>query len=116
MRISCTLLLLCLVGNVVAQVAVFPKDSIQNIFMAGKIVSLNGKWDFKYCPNVDEIPEGFEKIGSDLSGFSKIDVPSEWQIKGYDTPIYTNTNYPYALESKFLPMIPHVYGHLNSVE
>lgn len=80
-----------------------------------KTVSLNGDWFFKYCNNVEEIPHGFEKVGADLSTFDTIPVPSEWQIKGYDTPIYTNINYPYALESKILPMIPHVYGDKNSV-
>lgn len=93
----------------------FPLDQENNY----KVVSLNGEWDFKFCHNVDDIPVGFEQIGADLSKFDKIIVPSEWQIvghnKGYDVPIYTNTNYPYALESKILPMIPHVYGHLNSV-
>ena len=42
MKISCILFLFYFVGNVVAQAAMFPKDSLQNIFMAGKIVSLNG--------------------------------------------------------------------------
>ena len=68
-----------------------------------KTVALNGDWFFKYCNNVEEIPQGFEKVGADLSTFDTISVPSEWQIKGYDTPIYTNINYPYALESKILP-------------
>lgn len=80
-----------------------------------KTVSLNGEWFFKYCPCVADIPEGFQLLGADLSSFDKISVPSEWQIKGYDTPIYTNINYPYALESKILPMIPHVYADKNSV-
>ncbi|MBO7156518.1 MAG: DUF4981 domain-containing protein [Clostridia bacterium] len=89
----------------------FPLD-LENNF---KTTSLNGEWYFKYCPSVADIPEGFQAIGADLSSFDKIAVPSEWQIKGYDTPIYTNINYPYALESKILPMIPHVYGDKNSV-
>ena len=89
----------------------FPLDHDNNY----KTVSLNGQWAFKYCPNVEAIPVGFEKPDADLSDFGSIEVPSEWQIKGYDTPIYTNINYPYALESKIIPMIPHVYGHLNSV-
>lgn len=80
-----------------------------------RTVSLNGKWDFKFCQNVYEIPADFQKPGVSLDGFDKIDVPSEWQIKGYDTPIYTNIHYPYALESIFLPIIPHVYPDRNSV-
>ncbi len=80
-----------------------------------RICSLNGKWDFKLCYGVDSIPNGFERPDASLKDFDKIDVPSEWQIKGYDTPIYTNIHYPYALESVFLPMIPHVYGDKNTV-
>ncbi len=89
----------------------YPLDQNNNY----KTVSLNGDWDFLYCPTVNDIPNGFEKLGADLSKFDKIYVPSEWQIQGYDTPIYTNTNYPYALESKIVPMIPHVYADKNSV-
>lgn len=88
----------------------FPLDSENNF----KAVSLNGNWKFKFCNSVYEIPWGFTKPDADLSVFDEIEVPSEWQFKGYDTPIYTNIAYPYALESKFLPMIPHVYGDKNS--
>ena len=89
----------------------FPIDTEGNY----KTVSLNGDWLFKFCNNVSEIPEDFYKLENSNSDFDTISVPSEWQFKGYDTPIYTNINYPKALESIVLPMIPHVYGDKNSV-
>lgn len=80
-----------------------------------RTLSLNGKWRFKFLKSVNEIPENFGAKDFDISDFDYIDVPSEWQIKGYDTPIYTNIKYPYALESVFLPVVPHVYADKNPV-
>lgn len=87
----------------------FPLDAFNNY----KTVSLNGDWKFKFCGKVKEIPEGFEKPGADLSGFDTIKVPSNWQIAGYDIPIYTNVRYPKAIESVFLPAVPRIKADKN---
>ncbi|MDR1939637.1 MAG: DUF4981 domain-containing protein [Clostridiales bacterium] len=78
------------------------------------VVCLDGVWRFLYCPSVFDAPL-FYKKDADLSGFKDIEVPSEWQIKGYGTPIYTNVKYPYALESKNKAKTPFVYGEKNPV-
>jgi beta-galactosidase len=78
-------------------------------------ISLDGKWKFMYCPSVFDAPEFFYKPGADLRKFAETDVPSEWQIKGYGTPIYSNTKYPYAVESKKKAKIPFIYGDKNPV-
>lgn len=78
-------------------------------------VCLDGKWKFAFCKNPSEIPVGYEKEGADLSSFGEIKVPSEWQIEGYDTPIYTNYIYPYALEQTNLLNVPHIKDKLNTV-
>ena len=78
-------------------------------------VCLDGKWKFRLCKNPFEIPVGYEKDDADLSSFGEIKVPSEWQIEGYDTPIYTNYIYPYALEQNNLLKVPHVKDELNTV-
>ena len=80
-----------------------------------RTLSLNGKWRFKFLKSVNEVPQDFGSKDFDTSDFDLIDVPSEWQIKGYDTPIYTNIKYPYALESVLLPVVPHVYADKNPV-
>ncbi|MDR2090703.1 MAG: DUF4981 domain-containing protein [Clostridiales bacterium] len=77
------------------------------------VVSLDGKWKFLFCESVLDAPKFFYKTDADLKNFRDIDVPSEWQIKGYGTPIYSNTAYPYALESKNKFKIPFVYGEKN---
>ena len=78
-------------------------------------VCLDGKWKFAFCNNPSEIPVGYEKEGADLSSFGEIKVPSEWQIEGFDTPIYTNYIYPYALEQTNLLNVPHIKEKLNTV-
>lgn len=76
---------------------------------------LNGKWKFKFCKNYLEVPDKFYLPETDLSDFDIIDVPSEWQIKGYDIPMYTNIVYPYALAQRNLFIVPHVYSKKNPI-
>ncbi|SHK35310.1 beta-galactosidase [Maribacter aquivivus] len=71
--------------------------------------SLNGEWDFNYAASVPERPTTFFNAGFDTSGWDKITVPSNWELKGHGTPIYTNVVYPFP---KNPPFIPH---DINSV-
>ena len=68
-------------------------------------ISMCGEWSFRYYPSVSRI-ENFNEWGFDISGFDKINVPSNWQLaKGfpYDKPQYTNINYPFPLDPPFTP-------------
>ncbi len=89
----------------------FPLDENNNY----RTLSLNGDWRFKFLKSVNEVPENFGSKDFDVSDFDTIRVPSEWQILGYDTPIYTNIKYPYALEAIMLPIVPHVHADKNPV-
>jgi len=57
---------------------------------------LNGEWDFAYFARDIDVPEKIEK-------WDKIEVPSCWQLKGYENPNYTNINYPYPCDPPFVP-------------
>ena len=85
--------------------------SADNIY---RTIKLSGDWKFKFCPTVFDIPENFGKENFDDSNFGTIKVPSEWQIQGFDTPIYTNIVYPYAIESKNLFAVPKIHGEKTS--
>ncbi len=69
-----------------------------------QIVSLNGEWAFRYSPNPASRPVGFFKPGYDVSGWDRIEVPSNWEMKGYGKPIYTNTRYVFPANP---PQVPH---------
>ncbi|HOO22890.1 MAG TPA: glycoside hydrolase family 2 TIM barrel-domain containing protein [Clostridia bacterium] len=80
-----------------------------------KTVSLNGEWRFKFCENISKIIPDYYKLGFSDIHFDKIKVPSNWQMQGYDIPIYTNIAYPHALISKNPLLVPHVKGNKNPV-
>lgn len=99
------------VNSIKRYAAGFPYDKYSNLCTQ----NLNGDWLFKFCPSVRDIPEGFYKTENANSDFDKVSVPMEWQIQGYDIPIYSNIRYPYALESINLLSIPKVKADKTSV-
>ncbi len=57
---------------------------------------LNGTWRFKYYSrDVD--------VTLNIDEWDSIEVPSCWQIKGYENPNYTNANYPYPVDPPYAP-------------
>ena len=59
-------------------------------------MSLNGMWKFYFVDEPSKRPTGFWQDGYDVSGWDDIEVPSNWEMKGYDKPIYCNVEYPHA--------------------
>lgn len=56
---------------------------------------LNGDWKFHWVDHPDKRPLDFWKDGFDDSAWKTIPVPSNVEIQGYGTPIYTNQPYPF---------------------
>lgn len=67
--------------------------------------SLNGKWSFNWVPRPSERPQEFFRPEYDVSSWDLINVPSNWELEGYGTPIYTNITYPWGPPEP--PFIPH---------
>jgi beta-galactosidase len=65
--------------------------------------SLNGSWDFYYADSVTGRPTDFYQNGFSLQGWDKIAVPSNWEIKGYGIPFYTNIIYMFPPNPPFIP-------------
>ena len=59
-------------------------------------LSLNGTWKFHFVSDTQERP-GSDFFGddADVSSWDNITVPSCWEMKGYDKPVYCNINYPF---------------------
>ncbi len=66
-------------------------------------VYLNGLWDFCLYSKPEEVPEEFLQKDFSDKHWSKIPVPSNWQMHGYDRPIYTNVQYPFEFQPPFVP-------------
>ena len=57
--------------------------------------SLNGHWKFHWVPRPEQRPVDFYKPDFDVTAWKEIPVPSNMEIEGYGTPIYTNFTYPF---------------------
>ncbi|RIJ48895.1 DUF4981 domain-containing protein [Maribellus luteus] len=75
------------------------------------IKSLNGMWQFHLANNPAERPFWFFKNDFDTRSWDQIEVPSNWQMKGYDYPIYTNVKYPHNTTP---PLITDDYNPVGS--
>lgn len=58
-------------------------------------LSLDGRWKFAYAQTPDARPVGFAATEYDCASWGEIDVPAHIQLKGYATPQYVNTQYPW---------------------
>ncbi|MBO7110404.1 MAG: beta-galactosidase [Bacteroidaceae bacterium] len=63
-----------------------------------EITYLDGTWKFRWSPDPDSRPSDFYKAHYDVSGWSDIHVPCDWEMQGFGTPIYTNSRYPFRRE------------------
>jgi beta-galactosidase len=70
-------------------------------------LSLNGRWRFHWVPNPSERPTNFFDSDFDDSGWDTIEVPSNWEMKGYGVPIYLSSGYPFKIDP------PRVMGEPN---
>jgi len=64
--------------------------------------SLDGNWKFNWVKQPSERPVDFYKDNYDVSGWKEIPVPSNWEMEGYGTPIYTNITYPFKNDPPFI--------------
>ncbi|MBI9042703.1 glycoside hydrolase family 2 TIM barrel-domain containing protein [Lutibacter sp.] len=73
--------------------------------------TLNGSWDFYYADSVSARPVDFYKKGFNITGWDKINVPSNWEINGFGIPFYTNITYMFPVNP---PFIPHNFNNVGS--
>lgn len=66
-------------------------------------ILLNGKWRFQLYAAPELVPEPTISEGFDDAHWPTIDVPSNWQMQGFDKPIYTNVKYPFADTAPLVP-------------
>ena len=59
-------------------------------------------WRFSYFPCIEDVPEFYRK-DFDEESFGRLEVPSCWQMAGYDQKHYTNTRYPFPCDPPYVP-------------
>jgi beta-galactosidase len=86
--------------------------------------TLDGIWKFNWVNSPDLRPYWFFKDDYDVRDWKDMQVPSNWQLKGYDFPVYVNIVYPFweyedifnpgGKYKKIPPAIPHDWNPVGS--
>ncbi|MEH6451738.1 MAG: beta-galactosidase [Psychromonas sp.] len=64
---------------------------------------LNGTWKFKLFDSPQQVLGEFVETDFIDAVWDDISVPSNWQLQGYDKPIYANVKYPFEVNPPFVP-------------
>jgi len=68
---------------------------------------LNGQWKFFYANTPEGIPTNFFEERFSDAKWSTIDVPSNWEMRGYGDPLFRNVSAPFIANP---PYTPHEYN------
>ena len=68
---------------------------------SAQLQSLNGEWKFAWFASPEAVPESW--LAGDLPQADSVTVPSNWQMDGYDAPIYSNITYPFPVNPPHVP-------------
>lgn len=74
-------------------------DPFKNREESDRFQLLNGTWNFRYYNSFFEIEDDF----LDISFSDSVLVPSNWQLHGYDKPMYLNIKYPIPYNPPYVP-------------
>lgn len=73
--------------------------------------SLNGQWQFHCSDSPSSRPADFFQPSFDASAWKAIQVPGNWQLQGFDVPVFSNITYPFP---KNPPHAPHEVNPVGS--
>ncbi|MBD8488165.1 DUF4981 domain-containing protein [Echinicola sp. CAU 1574] len=73
--------------------------------------SLDGLWKFSLVKRPQDRPTDFYEESFNDQHWDEIKVPSNWELEGYDMPIYTNVSYPFPANP---PMVDNQYNPVGT--
>ncbi|MDX9748708.1 MAG: glycoside hydrolase family 2, partial [Paludibacter sp.] len=112
------------VNKLPPRTALWPSSSLSNTKSSGYdtnewLVSLNGTWQFLWSTDPFNRPVDFYKTDYVNADWKSIQVPSTMERKGFGTPIYTNSVYPFKVNPPFVMSEPEkwytAYNERNPV-
>jgi len=83
------------------------------------VVSLDGLWKFSWAVDPDHRVKDFYKNDFNQLLWSDIVVPGNWQLQGFDLPVFVNIPYPFKRDQPFVMGEPqknyYTFDHRNPV-
>ncbi len=83
----------------------------KNRYQSPWSLSLNGTWKFHYADTPEGTPEGFYNTDFNDRKWDTIQVPSNWEMKGYSDPLFRNIATPFPPDP---PKVPREYNPTGS--
>lgn len=81
-------------------------------------MDLNGTWKFNWVKNPDNRPKDFYRPDFYVGNWNNIQVPGNWELQGYGTPIYVNETYEFDDKmfnfKKNPPYVPYKENEVGS--
>ena len=71
-----------------------------------RMLSLNGTWRFRWTKTPDERIKDFWRTDFDACSWKSLDVPANWEVNGYGTPIYISAGYPFKIDPPYVMKEP----------
>ena len=90
-----------------------PQAMADGWLRSDNVLLLNGTWKFNFVNRFEDRAIGFEKDNFNATKWDDIKVPADWQLEGFDVPIFTNIVYPWAKNAK-PPYIPANFTPVGS--
>ncbi|NQU54920.1 MAG: beta-galactosidase, partial [Bacteroidetes bacterium] len=78
---------------------------------SSRLFLLNGIWKFKWSENPEKRPADFFNPDFNTASWDKIDVPSNWQMRGYGFPYYVSEGYGFE---KTPPVVNSIINTVGS--
>ncbi len=92
-----------------------PQALLAERYTSPNCLLLNGEWKFDFAINPASCPADFYENDYDISSWANIEVPGSWQVQEFDSPIYTNSIYPWTgHEDPEPPNAPANYNPVGS--
>lgn len=63
-----------------------------------RTLSLNGRWRFFWVNHPAQRVKDFYRTDLNDKGWDRIDVPANWEVNGYGTPIYASAGYVFKID------------------
>lgn len=78
-------------------------EALKRKNVSDRVCLLNGFWRFLLSKTPEASPRDFYQTDFDDSGWEEINVPSNWQMNGYGTPLFRNIATPFKANPPFIP-------------
>jgi len=76
---------------------------VNNRNKALNFLSLNGIWKFHYSDTPEGVHPGFYKENFNVRKWDIINVPSNWEMKGFGDPLFRNVRTPFPPDPPYVP-------------